>query len=181
VPDDFRFSAKLPKTITHVQRLAECDGLLAEFIADVAGLGEKLAVILVQLPPSLAFDPLLAPQFLEALGAASAAQIVCEPRHPSWFDDGPGQVLAERRIARVAADPAPVPTAALPGGFAEFDYWRLHGSPQIYRSSYDDARLSGYARQLRAAAGEAWCVFDNTASSAATGNALALAAALGVS
>src|SRR5690242_19193416 len=55
-PDDFRFSAKVPKTISHVQRLSECDALLAEFIEDVSGLGEKLAVVLLQLPPKLAFD-----------------------------------------------------------------------------------------------------------------------------
>ena len=180
VPDDFRFSAKVPKTITHVARLAECDGLLDAFIADTAGLAEKLAVVLVQLPPKLAFDPLLAPRFFDTLCKATKAQIVCEPRHPSWFEAGPEQCLAERRIARVAADPAPVPAAALPGGYAGLQYWRLHGSPQIYRSSYDDERLAHYVRRMRAAAG-AWCIFDNTASSAATGNALDLSDALGVS
>jgi uncharacterized protein YecE (DUF72 family) len=177
-PDHFRFSAKLPKTITHVQRLAECDDLLAGFIDEVSGLGAKLAVILVQLPPKRAFDPLVAPPFLDRLRAATEAQIVCEPRHASWFEEGPDRVLAERRIARVAADPAPVAAAALPGGWPGFAYWRLHGSPHIYRSSYDEARIDAYAAALRGSAGAAWCIFDNTASSAATGNALALSAAL---
>jgi uncharacterized protein YecE (DUF72 family) len=176
VPDHFRFSAKLPKTITHVRKLAEVDDLLGEFIDDIAGLGPKLAVVLVQLPPKLHFDPVLAPAFLTTLRSATDAQIVCEPRHPSWFEPGPEQWLAEQRIARVAADPAPVALAAAPGGWGGFAYWRLHGSPQIYRSSYDRQALADYAAQLRARSGAAWCIFDNTASSAATANALDLAA-----
>jgi uncharacterized protein YecE (DUF72 family) len=57
VPEDFRFSAKLPKTITHKQRLIDAEALLESFLSEINGLGAKLAVILVQLPPSLAFDP----------------------------------------------------------------------------------------------------------------------------
>jgi uncharacterized protein YecE (DUF72 family) len=181
VPDGFRFCAKLPKTITHVAKLREVDALLAEFIEDSSGLGEKLAVILVQLPPKLAFEPEVALPFLAALRGATPARIVCEPRHPSWFDDAPDRHLAEFGIARVAADPAPVAAAADPGGDTSFHYWRLHGSPQIYRSSYDAARLTDYAAQMQRAAGGAWCIFDNTASSAATGNALALVDLFGIS
>lgn len=179
VPDAFRFSAKLPKTITHAARLRDVDGLLAEFIEDSGGLGAKLGVILVQLPPSLGFEPEVALPFLAALRRATPARIACEPRHPSWFDDGPERQLADLGIARVAADPPPVPAAAHPGGDVGFHYWRLHGSPQIYRSSYDDERLGYYAAAMQRAAGDAWCIFDNTASSAATGNALTLSAALG--
>lgn len=174
VPDGFRFAAKVPKTITHVAKLRDVDGLLAEFIEDSSGLGAKLAVVLVQLPPKLAFEAEVAVPFLVGLRNATPARIVCEPRHPSWFEEVPSNQLAALGITRVAADPAPVPAAARPGGDAAFQYWRLHGSPQIYRSSYDQARLDDYAAQMQAAAGEAWCIFDNTASSAATGNALGL-------
>jgi uncharacterized protein YecE (DUF72 family) len=81
----------------------------------------------------------------------------------------------------VAADPARHPGAGEPGGWRGLAYLRLHGSPIMYRSSYGD-RIAGYAAALKAeaeAGREAWCVFDNTASSAATGDALALADALG--
>lgn len=179
-PDDFRFSAKIPKTISHVQRLSDCDALLADFIEDVSGLGEKLAVVLLQLPPKLAFDPEVARRFLDALRQSTDVQIVCEPRHPNWFDEGADAMLAERKIARVAADPAPVPAAAVPGGWPGFAYWRLHGSPQIYRSSYEAERIAGYAGAMRAVGTDAWCMFDNTASSAATGNALELSEMLGL-
>ena len=178
VPDGFRFSAKLPKTISHGQRLADCDALLAEFLDDVSGLGAKLAVILVQLPPSLAFDALVAPRFLAALAEGSDAQITFEPRHPSWFEPAPDALLRDLRIARVAADPATVPAAAVPGGWSGLAYWRLHGSPRIYRSSYEEERIATFAAAIGDAGVPAWCIFDNTASSAATGNALDLADAL---
>ena len=67
VPEHFRFSVKLPKTITHQQRLAGCAGLLDDFLAQAGGLGEKLGCLLVQLPPSLAFDTAVAQEFLRAL------------------------------------------------------------------------------------------------------------------
>jgi uncharacterized protein YecE (DUF72 family) len=56
VPDGFRFSAKLPKEITHRRKLIDCGGALDAFADQVAGLGEKLAIVLVQLPPKLSFD-----------------------------------------------------------------------------------------------------------------------------
>jgi uncharacterized protein YecE (DUF72 family) len=59
---------------------------------------------------------------------------------------------------------------------------RLHGSPRIYRSAYDEGALAAVAEQLarHAARGApAWCVFDNTQDGHAIGNALALAARSG--
>jgi len=178
VPDDFRFAAKLPKTITHERRLADCGELLPPFLAQVAELGPKLRVLLVQLPPSLAFDAKVAPDFFARLGNASPALLACEPRHPSWFTDEVDAVLADHRVARVAADPARVPAAAAPGGWPGLAYWRLHGSPVMYRSSYAD-RIPALAARIGDATGERWCIFDNTASSAATADALSLSAALG--
>lgn len=86
-------------------------------------------------------------------------------------------MLAARRIARVAADPALVPAAVDPGGWGGFAYWRLHGSPRIYRSAYEAEQIGRYASAIQSCGTEAWCIFDNTASSAATGNALELVAA----
>ena len=181
VPDDFRFAVKLPKTISHERKLAGCEDLLARFLDEAAPLGEKLGVLLVQLPPKLGFDAALAEDFFATLGARTAARIVCEPRHPGWFGAEADAWLEHCGVARVAADPAIVPAAAVPGGRRGFAYWRLHGSPVMYRSAYGAERLASYAEEIRAeiaASGEAWCMFDNTASSAATGDALALQAML---
>ena len=56
VPADFRFSAKLPRAITHERRLVACEPLIAEFIGQAQGLGPRLGCLLVQLPPSLMFN-----------------------------------------------------------------------------------------------------------------------------
>ena len=176
-PADFRFAVKLPKAITHERKLADFEEPLAEFLPQVEALGDKLAVLLVQLPPKLAFDSATAERFFAALASRTAAAVACEPRNPSWFDAEADALLTAHRVARVAADPAICEAAAQPGGWRGLGYWRLHGSPRIYRSSYAD-RLDAYAETLAAEAGEAWCIFDNTASSAATSDALGLMEAL---
>lgn len=177
VPPAFRFAVKLPKAISHERKLAGCADLVDAFLGETGALGDQLAVLLVQLPPKLAFDAALAGHFFDHLSPLTAARIVCEPRHPSWFDTAADELLTRLNVARVAADPAVVPAAASPGGWRGFSYWRLHGAPRMYRSAYGPARLDEYARLIRAGLGEgrdAWCMFDNTAASAATGDALGL-------
>jgi uncharacterized protein YecE (DUF72 family) len=182
VPPAFRFSVKLPRTITHERKLIDCSAPLDNFLDEVAGLGDKLAVLLVQLPPKLAFDEKLAADFLGLLASKTSAKLACEPRHASWFEADADALFDRLRIARVAADPAVVPAAALPGGWPDFAYWRLHGSPAMYRSSYNDGRLDDFARAIgKGPANETWCMFDNTASSQATGDALALIEKVGPS
>jgi uncharacterized protein YecE (DUF72 family) len=181
VPDGFHFSIKLPKTITHGQRLRDADALLDGFLAEAGGLGDRLGCLLVQLPPSLEFDAAVADPFFSALRVRSSLAVSCEPRHPTWFGDEAADLLARFQVARVAADPARVPAAAEPGGWPDLVYYRLHGSPRIYYSAYESEYLDTLAARLRveAAAGrQVWCIFDNTASGAAAADALGLAARL---
>jgi uncharacterized protein YecE (DUF72 family) len=176
VPPGFRFAVKVPRAITHERRLAGCDALTGAFLDEIAGLGAKLAVLLVQLPPKFAFDPAIVEPFLAGFAGRTRARTACEPRHPSWFDGEADRLLDRLGVARVAADPAVVPAAAEPGGWRGLAYWRLHGSPVTYRSSYED-RLDHYAARIRAEleqGREAWCMFDNTLSAFATVNALDL-------
>ncbi len=175
VPEHFRFAVKVPRTITHERRLRDAEALLEGFLGEVAGLGPKLGPLLLQLPPSLRFDDPTSPAFLRAFRAAFAGDIACEPRHASWFEPAVDGLLADLRIARVAADPAPVPGAGEPGGWREWRYDRLHGSPTIYYSAYGPRRLEAIADRLAADAARGrrgWCIFDNTAAFAATGDAL---------
>jgi uncharacterized protein YecE (DUF72 family) len=173
VPASFRFSVKTPKSITHDRKLLDCADLLAAHIEEAGALGEKLAVHLVQLPPSLAFDEAAAERFFGLFRSVTDTHIVCEPRHASWFDPPADALLERNQIGRVAADPARVPSAALPGGWRGITYFRLHGSPVIYRSSYEDEALQAYAAAILGLPGEAWCIFDNTLGGA-TINALDL-------
>jgi uncharacterized protein YecE (DUF72 family) len=181
VPAGFRFCAKVPKTITHGLRLVDADEPLATFLAQAGGLGDGLACLLVQLPPSLAFDREVCERFFTSLRSATPVPAVCEPRHATWFTPEVDALLDRWRIARVAADPARVPPAAEPGGWRGAVYYRLHGSPRTYYSSYDDAYLDAVAARIRQdvqAGRDAWCIFDNTAAGAATQNALDLLARL---
>jgi uncharacterized protein YecE (DUF72 family) len=181
VPADFRFCVKVPKAITHQAKLRDADEALAAFLAQAGALGPSLACLLVQLPPSFAFDPDVAGPFFAFLRSATPLAAVCEPRHATWFTDEADALLAEHRVARVAADPARVPAAGEPGGWSGLAYYRLHGSPRVYYSSYDDAYLDALADRIRgavAAGRDAWCIFDNTASGAAAQNALDLQARL---
>jgi uncharacterized protein YecE (DUF72 family) len=176
VPEDFRFAVKVPKAITHERRLKDVSDLLDQFLSEAQGLGPKLGPLLVQLPPSLSFQPGVADRFLSDMRSRIEGSIVCEPRHTSWFTPEVEALLDELRIARVAADPAPVPGAGEPGGWRGLAYYRLHGSPKIYYSAYSAEYLAAIAEVLArdSAAGiESWCIFDNTAAFAATGDALA--------
>lgn len=174
-PADFRFSVKAPKAITHERRLADPDGPLAAFLDQVACLGDRLGPILVQLPPSLGFDPKLADAFFNSLRRRFSGGVACEPRHATWFAADAEALLSAHRIARVAADPPPAAAAATPGGWWGLTYLRLHGSPRVYYSQYGPERLAALAASLDRAAGETWVIFDNTTLGAAAEDALALA------
>jgi uncharacterized protein YecE (DUF72 family) len=177
-PDDFTFAVKAPRQVTHKQRLVDAEDLLTEFREAVSGLGRKLGPVLIQLPPSLAFDDQLVGSFFETWRALFDGFTVCEPRHPSWFTGEADHRLVEANIARVAADPAVAPGAAEPGGFMGCAYYRLHGSPVMYASAYGPDRLDALAGVLATAAATkpTWCIFDNTMYGAATTDALALIA-----
>lgn len=177
VPSTFRFAVKVPRTITHERRLVDCEEPLAAFLDEVAGLGDRLGCLLVQLPPSLGYERSVAGAFLAMLRLLHDGPVALEPRHDGWFGDDAAALLGEYGVARVAADPARVPEAAVPGGAPALAYFRLHGSPRVYWSRYDEAWLDGLAARMREAAhgaADVWCIFDNTAGGAALPNALEL-------
>jgi uncharacterized protein YecE (DUF72 family) len=175
-PPEFRFAVKTPRTITHELKLENAGESFVAFLAQTDGLAEKRGPILVQLPPSLSCDFAVVTSFLEDVRRVYEGPVVCEPRHATWFSAQAAALLGEYGISRVAADPPPVPTAAVPGGWPRVVYFRLHGSPRKYWSKYASDFLATLAVTLRAvpAGAEAWCVFDNTASGAAIENALDL-------
>ncbi|MBB5886441.1 uncharacterized protein YecE (DUF72 family) [Xanthomonas sp. F1] len=177
VPTGFRFSAKLPRAITHDARLYRVGPLLQAFLGEVGHLGDKLGCLLVQLPPSLAFDARTAATFFAMLRRRWHRGIACEPRHASWFSARAEALWQRHGIARVAADPALDATAAQPAGTATPAYWRWHGAPRIYYSDYADDTLRSLAERVVAATphpDEAWVIFDNTALGHALDNAATL-------
>lgn len=177
VPHDFRFSVKMPRTVTHDRALANSSEILERFFAEIAELETKLGPVLVQLPPCGAYDAATADKFFTRVRELFFGDVVIEPRHPSWFSAEALQHIVAYKIARVATDPACVSAASQPAGAATVAYFRLHGSPQIYYSPYDkdalDSRAEDMMRVLRSGI-NAWCIFDNTTVGYATDNALYL-------
>lgn len=175
VPEGFRYSVKVPKAITHERKLRGVESLLDPFLEECTGLGERLGCLLVQLPPSFVFDIDPVGEFLELLRERTDVAVACEPRHASWGSMAADDLLTSLRIARVMADPVRVPGSEDPGGWTGMTYYRLHGSPRVYWSSYAEEFLDTMAHRIeedRADGRDVWCIFDNTAQGAATTNGL---------
>jgi len=173
-PDEFLFSVKAPRYITHMLRLRECDTALANFFASgIANLGDKLGPILWQLPPTFRFDRALLDDFLSKLprdtdaaaalarrrnekvkGRARLAYGTCRPlrhaleiRHATFVDEVFIDVLRRHRVALVVADTAgkwPLAEDLT----ADFVYARLHGDEVLYVSGYGDVALDAWASRF---------------------------------
>ena len=177
VPPDFRFSVKLPKAMTHEHRLTDCAALLNDFLAQCNGLEDRLGCLLIQLPPSLNFERRTAGAFFDELRERYPGFAVIEPRHESWASPEAQALLVEHRIAQAAVDPSRISRDSSPSGWEGMRYWRLHGAPRIYHSEYPALWLERLALDMYSASLDGtptWCVFDNTASGAALGNAMSL-------
>jgi uncharacterized protein YecE (DUF72 family) len=173
VPESFRFAVKLSRVITHELGLVRSQSETVAFMENVRGLEHKLAVLLVQLPPSRVFDQLSAGAFFKTLRQETSAHIVCEARNPSWFAGEATALFETYRVTRVAADPVPPGCEFAAPIRPDFAYFRLHGAPRIYYSPYPVDRLQSVAAAAAAAA-ETWCIFDNTAAGAAWADAITL-------
>ncbi|WP_298177108.1 DUF72 domain-containing protein [Saccharomonospora sp.] len=208
-PDDFRFSVKGSRFITHMKQLRDVESALANFFASgVLALEHKLGPILWQLPPRFVFDAERLGPFFELLprstGEAAAlahrhdAKVTFQPhtdieadrplrhalevRHPSFTDPRCSRLLRAHDVALVVADTA----GAWPHveeSTADFVYARLHGDTEIYTSGYTPTALTGWAHKIarwRDSGLDVYVYFDNDRNVKAPGDAMALAAELGV-
>lgn len=173
VSDGFRFSVKIAKEITHTRSMKDIARPFDTFCADIAPLADKRGPLLMQLPPSLAFDDAVLETAFKAIRNADDGPIVIEARHKSWASVEALELLKSYAIDRVLADPAPVwPAESFD---APSQYVRLHGKPKVYYSSYSDDEIRSFSELT---APDGWCVFDNTASGAAIENALTMLASI---
>ena len=166
VPSDFRFAVKMPREISHRNRLEDIDGAFETFLGDIQPLEGKLGPLLCQLPPSMVFDPIAIKTAFATMRARYGGQIVIEVRHKSWACSEAMALLDKYSIDPVLADPAVVWTA---GELPPPRYVRLHGKPKVYYSRYSQDDILSVLSSLTA---DSWCIFDNTASGAAAPNAL---------
>ncbi|HLY43520.1 MAG TPA: DUF72 domain-containing protein [Terracidiphilus sp.] len=172
-PDDFVFSIKAPRFITHIRRLKDCEGPLANFCAQgILRLGKKLGPILWQLPPTFKFDPEILDGFLKLLPHThkDAAKVAAnhdrwmnarawlevetdaplhhavEIRHKSFANEEFIAILRKYGVALVVAD-----TPQWPRLFditAGFMYCRMHGSEKLYSSGYTPEALDDWAERI---------------------------------
>jgi len=172
-PEDFVFSVKGHRYITHVHRLKEPRTLLANFFGSgVLHLGKKLGPFLWQLPPSLRYDReriegffrQLPRSFAQASRLTRAADRVepalpkplprrrlrhaLEVRHHSFEDPGFIELAREYGVAIVIADTAGK-WPYIEDLTSDFVYARLHGEAKLYTSGYDDASLRWWAKRIR--------------------------------
>ena len=173
-PDDFVFSVKAPRFITHILRLRDAGQALANFFASgIANLGGKLGPLLWQLPPNFRFDRAVLASFLAALprdtdaaaalarrrnekvkgrarlafGASRPLRHALEVRNATFVDPAFVDLLRRERVALVVADTAGKwPYAEDPA--ADFVYARLHGDRELYVSGYTAAALERWADRL---------------------------------
>ena len=173
-PADFRFSVKLNRSVTHAARLS-ANARLEEALQPMAALGDKLAALLIQLPPTLDFDPARAEAFLTRLRGLYAGTVAWEPRHPGWASADAESLLAAHQVTPVLTEIPTPHTPHAPGG----DYVRLHGTPRRYRSSYPTDQLRALAAWITEGTSPAYVVFDNTAGPAGVANGRELQELLG--
>ncbi|WP_281950877.1 DUF72 domain-containing protein [Nitrosophilus kaiyonis] len=171
-PENFKFSVKMPKKITHISKIQDIDSL-QDFLSYISILDNKLLSILVQLPPSLKYEENIAEKFFSNFRKSYNGYIALEARSSSWIEAE--ELLKFYKISTVAADPSRFDFDKKPGGWKDFSYYRLHGSPKIYYSEYDKNFLLNIAKTVKKSkAKDTVIIFDNTASGAAIKNALEL-------
>ncbi len=208
-PDDFVFSVKGPRFITHMKKLRGVDAPLANFFASgVLALGAKLGPILWQLPPMLSFDDDRLTEFFDRLPltttqAATLAERhedrlrdrawtvtdaerplrhALEVRHPSYESPRFLDLLRDHDVAVVVADTAGK-WPLLQEVTSDFVYVRLHGDEELYVSGYSDESLDVWASRIGAwTAGmrDGFVYFDNDVKVRAPYDAMSLARKLGI-
>lgn len=152
VPENFRFTFKLFREITHAKQLIFDEDLISRFFSVIASASNKAGAILVQFPPSIRVTDLKRlNHLLELLRHADPNQvwdIAVEFRHPSLYNDEIYRLVGNLRMSIVLHDKG---NAASP--FTETDdpfvYLRFHGPNGDYRGSYDEHLLNEYAYYIK--------------------------------
>jgi uncharacterized protein YecE (DUF72 family) len=172
VPDNFRFTFKVSKTITHVKGLQFSVKDVNDFIDTVENIGDKKGCLLAQFPPSLQIEKLDQLQrLLETLGEAtynSDWKLAIEFRDSSWYEREVYELLEEYNAAMVIQD---IPKSATPLNHVrgDFVYLRFHGPEPRYRGDYSDEFLKQYARNINKWINEkktVYAYFNNTVGAA---------------
>lgn len=169
-PPHFLFAVKAPRTITHIKKFTDVKTILTEFYDVVTlGLEEKLGPVLFQLPPKFEYSQERLHNILDHLNPAY--NNVIEFRNSSWWRQDVMDELGKHNITFCGVsypginDEVVINTPQL--------YYRFHGVPKLFYSAYDNAFLESRVHDITEndTVQNAFLYFNNTASSAALGNA----------
>ncbi|MBI2832864.1 MAG: DUF72 domain-containing protein [Acidobacteria bacterium] len=153
-PSPFRFTLKAPRRITHDARLRDCGELVRAFCDLASRLGDRLGVLLFQLPPFLRKNLAVFDDFLRMVPESTRAAL--EFRHPSWHDEDVFARLRDRNLALCIADTDRLSTPVV--ATAEYGYFRLRD--EGYQRP-DIARWAGTIRERLADWQEAFVYFKH--------------------
>ena len=171
--DDFVFSVKASRYITHMKKLKDPGDALKRFFHCIAPLGDRMGPVLFQLPPRWRRDAGRLEDFLEMLPPEN--RYAFEFRDRSWLDEDVFRILREHGAALCIYDLAGFTS---PGEVtAGHVYVRLHGPDGAYRGSYDPQTLSGWIGAFSSWASqgrEVYCYFDNDQEGNAVADAIAM-------
>ncbi|MDZ7843084.1 MAG: DUF72 domain-containing protein [Gammaproteobacteria bacterium] len=171
-PGDFRFAIKGNRYLTHNKKLNDPAQPIDLERRNARPLGDKLAVVLWQLPGNLEKNLERLRRFCDALRAWDDVRHAIELRHTSWFDNETAECLDAHGIANCQSDAADWPM--WPAVTGDLVYIRLHGHTRTYASRYSTAALKRWAAsisQWRRAGKTIHVYFDNTAEGAAPNDA----------
>jgi uncharacterized protein YecE (DUF72 family) len=186
-PDDFVFSVKLPRLLTHEKKLDLSKGVEADLVRFLGLLkplmmGGKLGPVLIQLPPSYSFqtDFEKLKGFLEKI--PEDVKFAVEFRHPSWLREDVWSFLRAKNVANVIVDePLLPPDTVVTADFA-FIRWHGHGTRPWYNYRYSEKELQSWApkvREVTARAKVTYGYFNNHFSGFAVENSLRMMEILG--
>lgn len=160
-PEGFLFSVKMYKGVTHFRRFNECSREIADFYTVCReGLKEKLANVLIQLPPSFHYSPDRLGIIITSLDPSFSN--VVEFRHESWWRQDVMEALQEHGIIFCSVSYPGLSDAIVKT--AGTGYARLHGVPKLFYSGYSEAFLEDMLSQIGLAGFDSCFVyFNNTA------------------
>jgi uncharacterized protein YecE (DUF72 family) len=142
-PDDFRFSLKGHRFVTHYKRLRDCRDSVVLLRDQAAGLGDKLAAVVWQLPSNFHANVERLEDFLGALTAWPGVRHALELRHRSWFVPAIADRMREARVSVCMSDAPDFPLWH--EVTTDLVYVRLHGHTRKYASSYSLPLLQTWA------------------------------------
>ncbi len=167
-PEDFKFSVKVPRAITHFKKFTACERMLNDFFSSVQkGLKDKLGCVLFQLPPQLLYSEESLEKIITNLNPAF--KNVIEFRHESWWNENVYQEFEKENITFCGISYPKLPDDVIKTNSGI--YYRFHGVPLLYKSAYSEKFLLATARKIKKIkAKEAWIYFNNTWGTAAIEN-----------